>query len=147
MHTALDTSGAVFDNGKKYDELIKYTDLVLLDIKSMNPMLHKTLTGFENEPVLNFAKFLSENNIPIWIRSVIIQGLTNKKEDLISLGKFMAGLKTLKALDILPYHNMAIPKYKALGIKYKLKDIPPTTEEETKIARDIILKAYNENKL
>ena len=59
----------------------------------------------------------------------------------------MAGLKTLKALDILPYHNMAIPKYKALGIKYKLKDIPPATEEETKIARDVILKAYNENKL
>lgn len=59
----------------------------------------------------------------------------------------MASLKTLKALDILPYHNMAIPKYEALGIKYKLKEIPPTTEEEAKIARDIILKAYNENKL
>ena len=147
VHTALDTSGALFDYNKKFDELIKYTDLVLLDIKSMNPMLHKKLTGYENTAVLNFAKYLSENNVPLWIRSVIIKGLTNKKEDLIELGKFMASLKTLKALDILPYHNMAIPKYEALGIKYKLKEIPPTTEEEAKIARDIILKAYNENKL
>lgn len=147
VHTALDTSGALFDGSGKFDELIKYTDLVLLDIKSMNPVLHKKMTKFDNEPVLNFAKYLSQNNIPIWIRSVIIQGLTNKKEDLIALGKFMAGLKTLKALDILPYHNMAIPKYEALGIKYKLKDIPPTTEEEANMAKNIILKAYNENKL
>lgn len=146
VHTALDTSGALFNGDKKFDELIKYTDLVLLDIKTINPHLHKKLTGFENKPVLNFAEYLSNHNIPIWIRNVIIKGITDNKEDLIGLGKFMAKLKTIKALDILPYHNMAISKYEALNIEYKLKDTPQTTPQEATHARNIILNAYKENK-
>ena len=147
VHTALDTSGALFDGSEKYSELIKYTDLVLLDIKTMNPTLHKKLTGFKNDKVLNFANYLSENNVPIWIRSVIIDGLTNKKEDLENMGKFIAKLKTVQALDVVPYHNMAIPKYEALGIKYKFKIVPQTKEETAKEARNVILNAYKENKL
>ena len=147
VHTALDTSGAVFNNSSKFDELIKYTDLVMLDIKSINPSLHKKLTGADNKNILEFAKYLSDKNIPLWIRNVIVRSITDKKEDLEHLGEFMAGLKSLKALDILPYHNMAVSKYEKLGIDYKLKDIMPTAENEAKIARDIILKSYKNKKI
>ena len=134
VHTALDTSGITFNNSSKFDELIKYTDLVMLDIKSINPSLHKKLTGADNK------------NIPLWIRNVIVRGITDKKEDLEHLGEFMADLKSLKALDILPYHNMAVSKYEKLSIDYKLKDIMPTAENEAKIARDTVLKSYKNKK-
>ncbi len=142
IHTALDTSGVLFQKNEKYDELIKYTDLVLLDIKAFDSNLHKKLTGFDNKNVLEFARYLSLKNVPVWIRRVIVKNLTDDKDDLENLGHFMAELKNVKALDVLPYHNMAIPKYEALNIEYKLKDIEPTSENEAKSARDIILNSY-----
>ncbi len=144
IHTALDTSGILFNKDKteKIDELLNYTDLVLLDIKHINDEEHIKLTTFSNKNVLEFAKYLSKKNIPIWIRHVLIPTITDKKEYLQELGKFIGSLNNIKALDILPYHNMAIPKYENLGIDYPLKDIIPPSKEDTIKAREIILQAY-----
>ncbi len=145
IHTALDTSGILFDRSDKYNELIKYTDLVLLDIKHINNEEHIKLTRHSNKSVLDFAKFLSENNIPMWIRHVIVPSITDKEEYLKELGRFISTLKSVKALDILPYHDMAKEKYKKLNIDYPLKSIAPATKEEAIKARDIILNELKRN--
>lgn len=141
IHTALDTSGILFNknNTKKFEELLKYTDLVLLDIKHIDEIEHKKLTGMSNKNVLDFAKYLSEKNIPVWIRHVVVPTITDNEEFLSKLGEFLATLKNIKALDVLPYHDMAIPKYESLGIDYSLKDIKPLSKEDAIKARDIIL--------
>lgn len=142
IHTALDTCGITFtpSDTKKFDELIKHTDLVMLDIKHIDDNEHKKLTGHSNKNILLFAKYLSDNKIPMWIRHVVVPKLTYNEEYLKELGDFIGTLKTVIALDVLPYHNMAIKKYKELGIDYPLKNIPPLTKEEAIKARDIILK-------
>ena len=147
IHTALDTSGILFNrkNTKKIDELLKYTDLVLLDIKHIDDIEHKKLTGISNMNILDFAKYLSEKNMPVWIRHVVVPQITYNEKYLKELGKFLSTLKNIKALDILPYHNMAIPKYENLGIDYPLKNIPPLTKEEAIKARDIVLNAMRKN--
>lgn len=147
IHTALDTSGIVFDknNTNSFDELMRYTDLVLLDIKHIDDEEHKKLTGLSNKNVLEFANYLSEKSIPVWIRHVVVPNITNKENYLTQLGKFLSGLKNIQALDVLPYHNMAIPKYQNLGIEYPLEDIPPLTKEDAIKARDIILNAMRSN--
>lgn len=141
IHTALDTSGITFnpENTENINNLLKYTDLVLLDIKHIDDAEHKKLTGASNKNILAFAQFLSEKQIPVWIRHVVVKDITLNEKYLIELGRFLKTMKNIKALDILPYHNMAIPKYEALGINYPLKNTPPTTKEEAIWARDIIL--------
>ena len=141
IHTCLDTSGILFNKNdtKKFDELIKYTDLILLDIKHIDDNEHKILTGHSNKNVLDFAEYLSENQIPVWIRHVVVPDITFNEKYLRDLGKFLSTLKNIKALDVLPYHNMAIPKYNELGLDYKLKDTKPLSKAQAIEARDIIL--------
>ena len=148
IHTALDTSGIVFnpENTAPVDKVLKYTDLVLLDIKHINNEEHIKLTGHSNKNILAFARYLSDNNIPMWIRHVVVPGITDNEKYLKELGQFIKTLKTVKALDVLPYHDMAKVKYKNLGIDYKLKDVPPLTKEEAIKARDIILNAMRGSK-
>jgi pyruvate formate lyase activating enzyme len=142
IHTALDTSGVLFnrDNTEKIDELLKYTDLVLLDIKHINDEEHKKLTAHSNKNILDFARYLSEKGKKMWLRHVVIPTITYNEEYLAELGKFLSTLRNVQALDVLPYHTMAIPKYENLGIDYPLKGIPPLTKEEAIKARDIIFK-------
>lgn len=144
IHTALDTSGILFNkkNTSKIDELLKYTDLVLLDIKHIDDVEHKKLTGMSNVNVLDFAKYLSDKNIPVWIRHVVVPQITDNEEYLTRLGQFLSTLKNIQALDVLPYHDMAIPKYENLGIDYPLRGVPPLSKQEAIKARDIILRAY-----
>lgn len=144
IHTCLDTSGITFNvNNKEYMRklqlLMKYTDLVMLDIKHIDLDKHKNLTGHSNEPVLEFAKFLEKNKIPVWIRHIVIQGITDNEEDLINLGEFIGGLTNLKALDVLPYHTMGVHKYKELGIDYPLDGVPPLPLDEAVKAKKLIL--------
>ena len=148
IHTALDTSGILFnrENTTKVDELLKYTDLVMLDIKHIDDEEHKKLTKFSNKNILDFAKYLSENNIPMWIRHVVVPTINDKSEYLKELGRFLATLDSIKALDMLPYHTMAEPKYENLGIEYPLKDIPPATKEQIVHARFLVFRAYKEAK-
>ena len=141
FHTCLDTSGIVFSEEKleKYNELIKYTDLVMLDIKHIDANEHIELTGMKLDSVKQFALYLSENNIPIWIRHVLVPGITLNEKHLYNLGRFIGNLKTLKAVDVLPYHDMGKTKYKALGMEYPLENTRIPTKEETINAREIIL--------
>lgn len=139
IHTCLDTSGIMFEDGKKYDELIKYTDLVLLDIKHINDEEHKKLTGHSNKNILEFARYLSDKKVPVWIRHVVVPGITLNEKYLRELGKFLKTLKNVQALDVLPYHDMAVKKYESLGMDYPLKNIKPLSKEDTIKARDIIL--------
>ena len=144
IHTALDTSGITFnkDNPDKFNELIKYTDLVLLDIKHIDNAEHKKLTGHSNENILDFARYLSKHNVPVWIRHVVVPEITYNEKYLSELGKFLAELNNIKALDILPYHNMAIKKYEKLNIPYKLKETPPLLKEDALKARNTIISTY-----
>lgn len=143
IHTALDTSGLLFnrDNTQKIDELLEYTSLVMLDIKHIDNEEHKILTGHPNTAILDFAKYLSEKNIPVWIRHVVVPEITYNEDYLTQLGEFLAGLKNIKALDVLPYHDMAKGKYKELGLTYPLENTSPLTKEEAINARNIIIKA------
>ena len=116
----------------------------MLDIKHIDDAEHKKLTGMSNVNILDFAKYLSENNIPMWIRHVVVPNITYNDVYLTKLGQFLATLKTVQALDVLPYHDMAIPKYESLGLNYPLKDVPPLTKQEAIRARDVILKAMKD---
>ena len=100
---------------------------------------HKALTGMDNKAVLGFAKYLEKKNIPVWIRCVIVKGLTDNENDLLTLGKFIGSLKNLKALDVLPYHTMGIQKYKELNINYPLDGVEALSPTDAKRAKDIIL--------
>ena len=149
IHTALDTSGILFDKTKpqKYDELMRYTDLVMLDIKHIDCEQHHKLTGQNNTNILDFAKYLSFKNIPVWIRHVVVPNITYNKTYLTRLGEFLATLDNIKALDVLPYHDLAIPKYENLGKEYPLKGIPALTKEQALDARNTILDAMRQSKL
>ena len=149
IHTALDTSGLLFNKNDttKIDELLKYTSLVLLDIKHIDDDEHKKLTGHSNKNILEFAKYLSDIKKPMWVRHVVVPNITYKEEYLTKLGEFLATLSNIAALDVLPYHDMAIPKYENLGIDYPLKGIPPLTKDQAIDARTTILKAYKAKKI
>ena len=148
IHTALDTSGILFNpkNTEKIDNLLKYTSLVMLDVKHINDDEHQKLTGHSNKNILEFAKYLSDNNIPTWIRHVVVPEITYKEIYLRQLGEFLATLKNIKALDVLPYHSMAVSKYEKLGLKYPLANIPDLTHEEAINARNIILLSIKQAK-
>ena len=141
VHTCLDTSAGVYDpaHHEKIDEALKYTDLVMLDIKHIDNEEHKRLTGKGNRNILAFAEHIRELGIPVWIRHVVVPGITDKYEELFSLCEFLSTLSNIKALDVLPYHDMAKPKYAELGLDYPLGDTPPLTKEEAIKARDIIM--------
>lgn len=151
IHTALDTSGIVFNENnealmKKFDRLIQSVDLVLLDIKHIDPEKHKELTSQPNDQILAFARYLDRNNIPVWIRHVVVPGITDNEEYLTKLGEFLGTLNNVKALDILPYHTMGVVKYENLGIDYPLKDVPALTKEQGHTAREIVRAAYHKVK-
>ena len=117
---------------------------MLLDIKHIDPVLHKELTGHDNRNVLAFARYLADKQIPVWIRHVLVPGITDDPKQLARLGAFMATLPNIKALDVLPYHVMGIPKYLELGISYPLAGVEAATYEQAKHARKIILAIYNQ---
>ena len=147
IHTALDTSGITFvkENIEKFDKLLEYTDLVLLDIKHINDEEHKKLTGHSNKNILEFAKYLSDKRKPMWVRHVVVPEITFNQEYLFELGKFLKGLKNITALDVLPYHSMAISKYINLGMEYPLENTPQLTKEQALQARNWIVEGYKFN--
>lgn len=141
IHTCLDTSGAVFnpESHDKIDKVIDNTDLVMLDIKHIDSAEHKKLTGMPNEHILAFAEYLRDRNVELWVRHVVVPGITDNEKYLFRLGEYLSALTNLKALDVLPYHDMGKVKYQNLGIDYPLKDVEPLPKEEAVKARDIII--------
>ena len=118
------------------------TDLVLLDLKHIDPQGHKDLTGHDNTRILAFARYLDEKQIPVWVRHVVVPGITDDPALLARLGRFMATLSNVKALDVLPYHIMGVSKYREMGIPYPLEGVEPATQTQAKAAKQIILTAY-----
>lgn len=139
VHTCLDTSGYLFkEDDKRYSELIKYVDIFLLDIKHIDDEMCIKLTGKSNKNTLDFATFLSNNNKDMYIRYVLLDNYTNIKEYIIKTKEFIDTLKTVKKVEVLPYHKMAIKKYDELKIEYKIKDINPPSEKDILYAKEIL---------
>ena len=143
IHTCLDTSAAPFpaeeDAGRSaFDELLKVTDLVLLDIKHIDEEAHKALTGRSGAHAKAFARYLSERGKPIWIRHVLVPGITDDDGALHRLKAFLDTLKTVEKVEVLPYHTLGIAKYRSLGIKYPLEGVQPPEKERIKNAREIL---------
>jgi len=151
VHTCIDTSGITFHSNdsayrKKLDRLLQLTDLVLLDIKHVDPDRHRELTGHDNAGILAFAQYLNDRRIPVWIRRVIVPGITDQEDELCKLGRLIAGLSNVKAIDVLPYHTMGVEKYKALGIPYPLDGINTASSADAAKARTLILTAFREGR-
>ena len=137
IHTCLDTSGALPINDE-IKELLNYTDLVLLDIKQIDDEKAKSLTGVSNKNELAFARYLSDNNIPMWIRQVLIPGYTDDENDLLKLKDFINTLSGVERIELLPYHDYGKFKWKELGEKYELDDVIAPTQEEIDRAKNIL---------
>lgn len=127
IHTALDTNGAPFRNIteylEKFQKLMSVTDLFILDIKEMNGERHMVLTGQDNQNILELARYLSDHGKAMWIRHVLVPGITDSEEDLQALARFLNTLKTVEKREILPYHTLGIYKWENLGLEYSLKEI------------------------
>ena len=152
IHTCIDSSGIAYKpNGNpewlaKLDKLMTLTDLVMLDIKHIDPEKHKELTSQPNEGILAFAAYLNEKNVDMWIRHVIVPGLTDDDEYLYKLGYFIGQFKNLKALDALPYHTMGENKYQKLGMEYKLKGVPAMEKKQLLEKKEVILEGIRKRR-
>lgn len=142
VHTTLDTSGNPFTREEpffsKFNELMKVTDLVLLDIKQINEAEHKILTGWSNKNILDMAEYLSEINKPVWIRHVLVPGGSDNDEQLIKLDEFIKTLKNVDRVQVLPYHSLGTFKWEELGIDYPLKDVLPPTKDRIDNANKLL---------
>ncbi|MDQ1700844.1 MAG: pyruvate formate lyase activating enzyme [Frankiaceae bacterium] len=126
LHTALDTSG--FLGARASDSLLAATDLVLLDIKSWDRSLYRRLTSAELSPTLAFAERLAAARVPVWLRFVVVPGLTDDPANVEGIARFAATLGNVDVVDVLPFHRMGTAKYAALGIPFPLKDVEPPDE-------------------
>lgn len=142
IHTALDTSGNPFTKEEPFYhqwlELIKYVDLVILDLKEMDSQKHKKLTGQENANILEMAEELSKRGVDLWVRHVLVPDLTDDEDGLKDLRLFLDELKTVKRVEILPYHTLGLFKWEKLRIHYPLKDTPVPSEEQVAKAEQIL---------
>lgn len=148
IHTCIDTSGITFnpESTDKIDNLLQYTDLVMLDIKHIDNDEHTKLTGKSNKNILQFAKHLEKLKKPVWVRHIIVENITDNPEHLKELGRFIGSLKNLAALDVLPYHTMGVNKYKELNIPYALEGVPALPLKEAVKAKQHILNGIYEVK-
>ncbi|MBR6504243.1 MAG: pyruvate formate lyase-activating protein [Clostridia bacterium] len=137
IHTCIDTSG-MFELTDKIKELLSLTDLVLLDIKHINSKKCKDLVGFYNEKELAFARYLSDHNIPMWIRQVLVPGITDNEDDLKTLKTFINSLETVQKVEILPYHEMGKYKWEDLGYKYDLEAVRSANNDDVERAKKIL---------
>jgi pyruvate formate lyase activating enzyme len=138
IHTAIDTAGIALSDEVK--EALDHTDLVLLDIKCIDPQIHISLTGNPLEPTLAFAEYLAEKEIPTWIRYVLVPGITDDDELIERHAEFVAGLSNVVKVEVLPFHKLGEPKYENLGLAYSLKNVKPPTLERIENAKSIYRK-------
>ena len=143
VNTCIDTSGIAFnpENTEEVDKLLDVTDLVMLDIKHIDNIKHEELTGKSNKNIIAFAKYLDEKNIPVWIRHVVVPGITLDDDALKRLGEFIGTLSNVKKVETLPYHSLARPKYETLKMEYPLADTPDALPEQAEYAKKIIMEA------
>ena len=137
IHTAIDTAGN-FDITDKIKQIINLADLFLLDIKCINDDICKYLTSVSNKKELAFAEYLSSINKPMWIRQVLVPGITDKEEDLLKLKDFIHSLSSVQKVEILPYHDLGHFKWEELGLKYELDGVSTATPEDVSRAKKIL---------
>ncbi|QUI21248.1 pyruvate formate lyase-activating protein [Vallitalea pronyensis] len=142
IHTALDTSGYVFNDHVK--EVLDYTDLVLLDIKCYNKEQYQYITSVSLDPTLNFMQYLSDTKKSVWIRYVLVPGLSDKEAYIDGLGKYLSQFDNIDRVELLPFHKMGEYKWEELGLTYELKDTQEPTDASMKQAMGI-LKKYGLN--
>lgn len=144
VHTTLDTSGQPFTMEKewlgKFDELMKYTDLFMLDLKEFDEEKHKKLTGYTNKNILEMAQYLSDNGKAMWIRHVLVPTVTDDEAGLEKMADFISGLKTVEKIENLPYHTLGLFKWENLKIKYPLEGVRSPSKEEVEKADKILMK-------
>lgn len=142
IHTTIDTSGGCYSTApifqKQLTELLAYTDLILLDLKHIERKKHLQLTGRPNDHILKFARLLSKRQVPVWIRHVLVPGITDKEEDLLKLGNFISTLTNVERVEVLPYHRLGVYKWEALGLEYQLKGIETPTEAAVARAKQLL---------
>ena len=142
VNTCLDTSGNPFSMEEpfksKFDELMKYTDLFMLDIKHMDDAAHRKLTGQTNQNILEMAAYLSDHGKAMWIRHVLVPGITTEEDELHRLRSFLDTLKTVERVEVPPYHTLGVFKWKELGIPYQLEGVDPPTKEQIDRAKEIL---------
>ena len=141
INICLDTNGGIWNSS--VEELLKLTDLVLLDCKQINPERHEGLTGRSNSQTLKTAQWLEENGRPFWLRYVLVPGISDFEEDIIALGEHFQNYRMLQRVEILPYHTLGIHKYEALGQEYQLKSTPLNTVEQLDKAFELFKKYFN----
>ena len=142
INTTLDTCGNPFTREEpffsKFQELMKVTDLVMLDIKHIDDEQHKILTGQTNKNILDMAEYLSETGKPVWIRHVLVPERSDKDEYLHRLHDFIETLDNVEKVEVLPYHTLGVYKWKELGIPYQLEGIDPPSQERVENANRIL---------
>lgn len=142
INTCLDTAAQPFKREapffEKFERLMQSTDLVLLDIKHIDSERHRWLTGHPNEHILDCARYLSDINKPVWIRHVLVPGITTGEEQLKKLRSFTDTLQNVQKIEVLPYHTLGTFKWKQLGMDYSLQDVPTPTTEEVKKAQQLL---------
>ena len=142
VHTNIDTSGAVFTKEEpffgKLQELLKYTDMLMLDIKHIDDEQHKILTGQTNKNILDMAEYLSETGKPVWIRHVLVPERSDKDEYLRRLHDFIETLDNVEKVEVLPYHVFGVHKWEIMGIPYPLEGVEPPTQERIANANEIL---------
>ena len=135
IHICIDTNGGVWNS--HVEELMSKVDLVLLDVKQMNPARHESLTGRSNARTLETAKWLEGNNKPFWLRYVLVPGISDFEEDIRALGEHFKSYKMLQRVEILPYHTLGTHKYETMGVEYQLKDTKHNTPEQLDKAKTL----------
>ena len=139
LHTALDTSGYILNDS--VCQALDLTDLVMLDIKSIDEKQHEELTGVSLKPIIRFLEYLAKINKTVWIRHVVIPNITYNDDLLCKLACFIKKYPNIEKVDVLPYHTMGAFKWKAMGLVYPLQDTPPLSDEQTKHAKEIFIQA------
>ncbi|MBR5943338.1 MAG: pyruvate formate lyase-activating protein [Lachnospiraceae bacterium] len=151
IHTCIDTSGIAYkpENtayNEKLDRLMKLTNLVMLDIKHIDPEKHKVLCSQPNDGILAFLDYLDKHNVDTWIRHVVVPGYSDDEKDLYNLGYHIGQYSCIKALDVLPYHTMGVVKYENLGIDYPLKGVPAMEPSRAVELKKIIIKGIKDRR-
>lgn len=143
VHTAIDTAGEPFRPEDPaflaaFDRLLAVTSLVILDLKEIDPEKHRQLTGKSNENILALARYLSDKGIPLWVRHVLVPGLTDDEDGLRRTAEFLRSLDTVQRVEVLPYHTLGLFKWQKLGIPYPLPDAVPPTAEQVRRAEELL---------
>lgn len=142
VHTTIDTCGGPFSREEpffsKFETLMEYTDLILFDIKHIDPEGHRRLTGASNQNIMDMSRYLSDAGIPVWIRHVLVPTRTDYDEYLIRLGDYIASLDNVLKVEVLPYHTMGVYKYESLGIRYPLAGVEPPSQDRVENAKRLL---------